>query len=85
VSAIAEGLVGGMAAAAETDGGASRKTEFISGEIDNFKIAFDQNWAVIFESEFCWDDSPFVLRCCALLNILAWMDRLRPTMPGFHL
>jgi hypothetical protein len=40
VRAIAEGLVGGMAAAAESDGGASGETEFISGEIDDFKIAF---------------------------------------------
>jgi hypothetical protein len=41
VSAVAEGLVGGMAAAAKSDGGASGETEFVSGEIDNFKIAFD--------------------------------------------
>jgi len=54
VRAVAEGLVGGMAAAAESDGGATGKTEFISGEIDDFKIAFDQNRAVIFECDFCW-------------------------------
>jgi hypothetical protein len=41
VSAVTKGLVGGMAAAAEPDGGASGKAEFISGEIDDFKIAFD--------------------------------------------
>jgi hypothetical protein len=54
VSAIAEGLVGGMAAAAESDGGASGKPKLISGEIDDFKIAFDQDWAIIFECDFCW-------------------------------
>jgi hypothetical protein len=41
VRAIAERLVCGMATAAESDGGASGETEFISGEIDDFKIAFD--------------------------------------------
>jgi hypothetical protein len=40
VRAVTEGLVGGMAAAAKSDGGASGKAEFISGEIDDFKIAF---------------------------------------------
>ena len=54
VGAIAERLVGGMAAAAESDGCASGETEFISGEIDDFKIAFNQDWAVIFECDFCW-------------------------------
>jgi hypothetical protein len=54
VRAVAEGLVGGMAAAAKSDGGASGETEFVSGKIDDFKIAFDQNWAVIFECDFCW-------------------------------
>ncbi len=54
VSTVAEGLVGGMAAAAESDGGATGETEFISGEIDDFKIAFYQNWAVILECDFCW-------------------------------
>jgi hypothetical protein len=41
MSAIAEGLVGGMSAAAKSDGGTSGETEFVSGEIDDFKIAFD--------------------------------------------
>jgi hypothetical protein len=41
VRTVAEWLVGGMAAAAESDGGASGETEFIPGEIDNLKIAFD--------------------------------------------
>ena len=41
VRAIAERLVGGVAAAAKSDGGASGEAEFISGEIDDFKIAFD--------------------------------------------
>ena len=54
MSAVAERLVGGMAAAAKSDGGASGEAEFISGEIDDFKIAFYQDWAVIFESDFCW-------------------------------
>jgi hypothetical protein len=54
VRAIAEGLVGGMSAAAESDGGASGETKFISGEIDDFKIAFYQNWAVILERDFRW-------------------------------
>jgi hypothetical protein len=54
VRAIAEGFVGGMAAATESDGGASGETEFVSGEIDDFKIAFDQHRAVIFECDFCW-------------------------------
>jgi hypothetical protein len=40
VRAVAEGLVRGMATAAKSDGGASGEAEFISGEIDNFKIAF---------------------------------------------
>jgi hypothetical protein len=53
VRAIAKGLVGGMTATAKSDGGAPGEAEFISGEIDNLKIAFDQNWAVIFESDFC--------------------------------
>lgn len=41
VRAVAEGLIGGMAAAAESDSGAAGKAEFISGKIDDFKIAFD--------------------------------------------
>jgi hypothetical protein len=54
VCAVAERLVGGMAAAAKSDGGASGETEFIPGEIDNLKIAFDQDWTVILECDFCW-------------------------------
>jgi hypothetical protein len=41
VRAVTERLICGVAAAAESDGGASCKTEFVSGEIDDFKIAFD--------------------------------------------
>ena len=54
VRAIAEGLVRRVTAAAESDGGASGKAEFISGEVHDFKIAFDQDWTVIFECDFCW-------------------------------
>jgi hypothetical protein len=39
--AVAEGLVGRVAAAAESDRGASGEAELISGRIDDFKIAFN--------------------------------------------
>jgi hypothetical protein len=54
VRAVAEGLIGGMTAAAESNGGASGETEFISGGIDNLEIAFDQDGAVILECNFRW-------------------------------
>jgi hypothetical protein len=54
VGAVAEGLIGGMTAAAESNGGASGETEFISGGIDNLEIAFDQDGAVILECNFRW-------------------------------
>jgi hypothetical protein len=59
VRAIAEGLVCGMSAAAETDGSASGQAEFISGWINNLEIAFDKDRAVVFESNFCWHLFPF--------------------------
>lgn len=54
VSTVAERLVGGMSATAESDRGASGETEFIPSGVDNLEIAFDQNWAVMFERNFCW-------------------------------
>ncbi len=62
VSTVAKRLVGGMAAAAESDRSASGETEFISGGVDNLEIAFDQNWAVVFERNFCWHWFPFKFR-----------------------
>ena len=41
VRAVAKRLVGGVAAAAKSDGGASGEAEFISGEINDLEIAFD--------------------------------------------
>jgi hypothetical protein len=54
VGTIAERLVGGLAAAAEPDGSAPGKTEFISAGIYDFKIAFDKYWPIISESNLGW-------------------------------
>jgi hypothetical protein len=54
VRAVTEGLIGRLATAAESDGGASAETEFIAGWIVNLEIAFDEDGAVIFESDLCW-------------------------------
>jgi hypothetical protein len=59
VRTVTERFIGGMAATAEADGGASGKTEFVSGGILNLEIAFDQDWAVVSESNFCWHLFPF--------------------------
>jgi hypothetical protein len=41
VTAVAEGLVGRLSAAAETNRGASGKAKSVTGWIDNFEIALD--------------------------------------------
>jgi len=46
VAAIAEGLVGGMAAAAQRNHTASRQTKRVAGRVDDLKIAFDANRTV---------------------------------------
>ena len=54
VSTVAERLVGGVTAAAESDGSTSGEAEFVAGGVDNFEITFDQDWAIMFERNFCW-------------------------------
>jgi hypothetical protein len=62
VSAVAERLVGGMAATAQSDGSASGEAELVSGGVDNLEITFHQDWAVMFERNFCWHWFPFKFR-----------------------
>ena len=52
VRAIAEGGVGGMAAAAESDGSAPAEPEGVSGLINDFEIAFDANGTVVEDCHF---------------------------------
>ncbi len=55
VRAVAEGLVAGMAAAAQGDGRSSSKAERVAFLIFNFKIAFYSDRAVIKNRHFsCW-------------------------------
>jgi hypothetical protein len=58
VGTIAERLVGGLAAAAESDGSASGEAELISGGIYDLKIAFDEDRAVISKRDFSWHEFP---------------------------
>jgi hypothetical protein len=59
VRAVTERFIGRMAAAAESDGGASGQAELIPCWIDNLEIAFDQDWSVVSESNFCRHLFPF--------------------------
>ena len=52
VGAIAEGLVGGMAAAAERNGSAARQTKWRSLRIYDFKIALHANGSVGVDGNF---------------------------------
>src|SRR5579859_1856310 len=52
VRAVAKWLVGGVSTAAEGDGGAAVEAEDAPLRIDDFKIAFDANRAVIFDQNF---------------------------------
>jgi hypothetical protein len=51
VGAIAEGLVGGMSAAAKADGSASGQTKGLACGIDNFEVTFYTNRSIAVNSD----------------------------------
>src|SRR5260370_23187912 len=53
VAPVAEGLVGGMAAAAETNPGATSKAERLPFRIDDLQIAFHSQGPVVGRGDFC--------------------------------
>ena len=59
VAPVAERLVGGMAAAAETNPGASSKAERLPFRIDDLEIAFHAQGPVVGRGDFCSGHSVF--------------------------
>jgi len=70
VGAVTERLVGGLAAAAQTNRSAPGKTKFISGWIYDLKIAFDEDGTVIPKRNFCRHEFPFDVSLSALCLVL---------------
>ncbi len=50
--AVAEGLVGGVPAAAERDDGAACKPVCVAGWVQDFEVAFDANGTVSEDGDF---------------------------------
>jgi hypothetical protein len=52
VAAVAEGLIGGLAAATETDGGATSQSKRLSFGIYNLEVTFDAKGTIVIYRDF---------------------------------